>query len=164
MKFIGNFSNWIDPEWVNYIMNNTGMERPGKSVNPDTEEFRKATASGYDLSKTYWHSYDTRSFPFNVTLPFKTDTIEQWWFIKMMPGNFMPIHRDVFLPERKNYTRYWMPLQDYQPGHIFVYDKLFVTDYKAGDMWVYDDPDTLHGACNIGYTPRLTFQCSTYEE
>jgi len=163
MKFIGNFKNWIDPRWVDYIMSNDGVERPGKSENPDTEEFRIASECGYDLTKTYWHSYDSRSFPFKVKLPFQTKGYEQWWFIKMTPGNFMPMHKDVFLPDKTNYIRYWMPLQDYQPGHIFIYDKTFITDYKLGDMWVYDDPNIIHGASNIGYSPRLTFQCATYE-
>jgi hypothetical protein len=56
-----------------------------------------------------------------------------------------------------------MPFQDYKPGHIFMYENQVITNYKAGDVWEYTDSGALHGAANIGHTPRIVLQISTYE-
>jgi hypothetical protein len=146
---------------------NNGTLRPKTTkANPDSPEFRIASAAGYNLENIYWHHYDQDSCPLNISPPIVTDKSVMWWFIKMMPGHFMPMHRDPHITldkEKTNCTRYWMPLQDYSPGHIFIYKETFMTNYKAGDLWAYDDANELHGACNIGYTPRLTFQFTTYD-
>jgi hypothetical protein len=166
MKYIGNFSNWIKTEWVEYLLNNNGTMRPNTAgENPDSEEFRIATSVGYDLSKTWWQHYCKTSCPLQITPPIDTDKEYMWWFIKMIPGNYMPMHRDPHVTEKgkENCTRYWMPLQDYQQGHIFIYNNTFIKDYKAGDLWCYTDANEIHGACNIGYTTRLTFQFTTYD-
>lgn len=164
MIYIGNFANWIKPEWITYLLNNNGTLRPSGGGNPDSEEFRIATSAGYDLTKTYWQHYCDTSCPLEITPPIETDKKILWWFIKMLPGNFMPMHRDphVTEPGYNNCKRYWMPLQDYTPGHIFIYNKEFMVDYKAGDLWMYDDANEIHGAVNIGYTPRLTFQFTEF--
>jgi hypothetical protein len=81
----------------------------------------------------------------------------------MLPGNFMPMHVDPHTLYEKNSCRYWMPLQDWKPGHVFMYENEVITDYKAGDVWMYRESGALHGAANIGYTPRLVLQVSTYE-
>jgi hypothetical protein len=165
MKFIGNFASWINPNWVNYLLTNDGTLRPSGGGNPDSEEFRIATSAGYDLTQTYWQHFDEKSCPLVITPPIDTDKHVMWWFIKMLPGKFMPMHRDPHVTdyEFKNCTRYWMPLQDYSPGHVFIYNKEFIVDYCAGDLWAYDDANEIHGSCNIGYTPRLTFQFTTYD-
>lgn len=164
MKYIGNYSNWIRPEWVDYLLTHNGTPRPSTaSENPDTEEFRIATQVGYDLSQTWWYHYSEKSCPLELIPPIPVDNDYMWWFIKLLPGGMMPVHRDPHVLEKHNVTRYWMPLQDYTPGHMFVYNNLFMTDYKAGDLWCYTDANEIHGCANIGYTPRLTFQFSTYD-
>lgn len=166
MKFIGNFAEWIKPEWIEYLLTNDGSKRPSGGENPDSEEFRIATSVGYDMTKTYWHHYTGIKFPFDVTPPIPTNKEIMWWFIKMTPGQFMPMHRDPHVTaddDKHNCTRYWMPLQDYEPGHVFIYNKDFMVDYKAGDLWTYDTANEIHGAANIGYKPRLTFQFTTYD-
>jgi hypothetical protein len=164
MQFIGNYADWIKPEWVNYLLNNDGTKRPGGGDNPDCEEFRQATSVGYDLTKTYWHHYTNNTFPFDVVPPIQKED-GMWWFIKMNPGNFMPMHRDPHVTQdgKTDCVRYWMPLQDYADGHVFIYKNQLMTDYRAGDLWSYDDANEIHGACNIGFTPRLTFQFTTYK-
>jgi hypothetical protein len=62
----------------------------------------------------------------------------------------------------QNSQRYWMPLQDWESGHIFMYENQVVTGYKMGDVWCYTDSTALHGAANIGYTPRIILQVSTH--
>jgi hypothetical protein len=167
MRYIGNYAHWIKSEWINYLLNNDGTPRPVTSKdNPDSEEFRKASAAGYDLTKTYWWHYCNTSCPLDITIPIETDKEYMWWIIKMTPGQYMPMHRDPHVITdvgKTNCTRYWMPLQDYEPGHIFIYDITFLTNYKAGDLWAYNNADEIHGACNIGYSPRLTFQFTIYD-
>jgi hypothetical protein len=167
MKYMGNYRDWIKEDWIYYLLNNNGTLRPKKSEdNPDSEEFTKASKVGYDLSQTYWQHYCNTSCPLIIDPPIiiKNKKV-MWWFIKMLPGNFMPMHRDPHVTNDNfiNCKRYWMPLQDYEPGHIFIYNKEFMCDYKAGDLWVYDDANEIHGACNIGYGPRLTFQFTVYD-
>ena len=167
MIYVDNYAEWINPEWVEYLMTHDGTKRPGGGHNPSTDEFRHATEVGYDLSKTYWHHYDHDSCPLIVTPPIDTDKDIMWWFIKMIPGQFMPMHKDPHVTtdnDKSDCIRYWMPLQDYAPGHIFVYGDTVITNYKAGDLWYYSDANKIHGACNIGYTPRLTFQFTTYNK
>jgi len=166
MKYIGNFKDWIKQEWVDYLLVHDGTLRPKTaSENPDTEEFRIATSVGYDLTQTWWHHYCNTSCPLLISPPIPTDKEYMWWFIKLLPGGMMPVHRDPHVTEdgKYNVTRYWMPLQDYVPGHVFVYNNIFMTDYKAGDLWAYSDANEIHGACNISYVPRLTFQFTTYD-
>jgi hypothetical protein len=81
----------------------------------------------------------------------------------MMPGNFMPMHKDPHTMYEKNSRRFWMPLQDWAQGHIFVYEDEVITNYKAGDVYMYQDAQALHGAANIGLTPRLVLQFSTHD-
>ena len=161
MQYIGNFKDWINPKWIEYLLNNEGARRPGHAPIPDVEEFRKGPDAGYDLSSTYWHSYDPTNCDLQIPCPLDPNLKMEWWFIKMYPGNFIPMHRDIF--EFDGAKRYWMPLQDYENGHVFIYKDDFIKDYKAGDLWTYDYSNDIHGACNIGYTTRLTFQFTTYE-
>ena len=164
MIYLGNYNNWIQQSWINYLLTHDGTKRPSGGHNPDSEEFRIATAAGYDLTQTYWHHYDQDSCPLNPGTPFDTDKELMWWFIKLTPGKFMPMHRDPHTIEFKNPKRYWMPLQDYHEGHIFMYNNQVLVDYKKGDLYEYPNAQEIHGACNIGYTPRLTFLFTLYDE
>ncbi len=164
MDFVGNYSDWIKQEYIDYMISHDGTKRPSGGRNPDSEEFRKANERGYDLNQTYWYHYESDTFPFDITLPFDSDLKSIWWGIKMNPGNFMPVHRDphTFDPTFYDVNRYWMALQDWEPGHIFMYEKQVLVDYKKGDIFVYPDPQALHCAANIGNNTRLTFHFSTY--
>jgi len=168
MIYIGNYSDWIKQEYIDYIMNNDGVVRPKTSEkNPDTEEFRKAAEVGYDLNSIMWRLYEDKVTPLDIQLPIDTtDKICLWWFIKLLPGNYMPMHRDphVTWEKVKNCNRYWMPLQDYEPGHVFIYKNQMLSDYKKGDLYRYEDSNEIHGAANIGYTPRITFMFSVYDK
>lgn len=163
MKYVGNYKDWIKDEYIDYILNNDGTCRPGGGRNPDTEEFRVATKAGYDLSRTLWHIYEKDTFPFNIEMPFMEGEC-LWWGIKMTPGQYMPMHRDphTYDVPTTHCRRFWMSFADYEPGHIFMHDNQVLTDYKKGDVFEYTDSQLLHGACNIGYTPRITFHFSTF--
>ena len=167
MIFLGNYRDWVKQEYIDYILNNNGVERPKTSKeNPDTEEFRRAKEVGYDLSSIMWRHYEDIVTPLDIKPPFDIGNKKiMWWFIKLLPGNYMPMHRDphVTWEDRKNVERFWMPMQDYEPGHIFIYKDSMLSNYKCGDLYRYDDENAIHGAANIGYTPRITFMFSTYD-
>ena len=162
MQYLGNYADWIKPEWIDYLIANEGWLRPGDGPVSDEEEYRKAAKAGWNTKGGYWHYYNPRCCPLDIPCPIETTGVYEWWFVKFLPGDMMPMHKDVFAFPGQT-KRYWMPLQDYQPGHIFIYEDQLITDYRAGDLWTYDDINALHGACNIGYAPRITFQFTTYE-
>lgn len=166
MNYIGNYSDCIKQEWIDYLLTTDGTPRPATTKeNPDTEEFRIATAAGYDLSATYWYHYTNtnNTFPLTVEIPFDSNKNHIWWFIKMNPGMFMPMHKDPHAVGEPHVKRYWMALQDYQEGHVHINAGHFLSNYKRGDVWEYNNAQAIHGACNIGYTPRLVFNFSTFE-
>jgi hypothetical protein len=166
MEFVGNYNHWIKQEYIDYMMLNTGTPRPGGGRNPDSEEFRKAKEHGYNLDQVYWYIFELDTFPFDITLPFEVDLDSQWWAIKMNPGNFMPVHRDphTYDPTLFDTKRYWMALQDWEPGHIFMYEDKVLANYKKGDVYSYPNAQAVHCACNIGNRTRLTFHFSTYRK
>jgi hypothetical protein len=79
----------------------------------------------------------------------------------MYPGQFTPMHRDPHTIDI-NCKRYWIPLQDYELGHIFIYKDQIITNYKKGDVYTYDDANEIHGAVNLGFTPRVILQITEF--
>lgn len=166
MKYIDNFKDWINPDWVQELLSNRGTGRPAEGQRPDSpemvEEYRKARQAGYKDDDIYFYMFDNKNVSFEIVPPFVNGNYH-WWITKMLPGNFMPIHKDPHTMYQPNSKRYWMPLTDWEPGHIFLYENKVITDYKAGDVWMYEEASAVHGAANIGYTPRLVLQVSTYD-
>lgn len=85
------------------------------------------------------------------------------WYSRFGPGEGVPLHRDSnneFLESPTDtIARYVLFLQDWIPGHIFLYqDKNILTDYKAGDLFLYSDPYEIHAACNLSNSVRITYQ------
>ena len=165
MKYIGNFKNWIDPTWLEEVLANSGTARPKEGKRPDSPEeeleYAKARTAGYKDEDTFFYMFDKNNTSFNIDPPFIQGEFH-WWITKMLPGNFMPVHVDPHTQYQRNSKRYWMPWQDYQPGHLFLYEDTVITNYKAGDVYVYEDSAALHGASNIGHTPRIVLQISSY--
>jgi hypothetical protein len=167
MKFIGNFSDWINPLWVDEILSLRGDGRPMEGQKPNSptmiEEYKKSIEAGYREDVVYFWMFNSKNLSFDPgSLPWTTDNYH-WWVTKMYPGQFMPMHVDPHTTYEKNSKRYWIPLQDWESGHIFMYENKVITDYKKGDVWQYKDSKALHGAANIGHTPRLVLQVSTHE-
>ena len=102
---------------------------------------------------------------FNFELPklTKTRKYNYWWFVILRPGEFQAMHIDPKLTEVRDPLRYTIFLQDWEPGHIFVYDDKILTNYKAGDMYEWNDPMTIHGPANIGFNTRYTFQVTLHD-
>jgi len=166
MKYIGNYSTWIDQFWIDYILSNPGFARPAEGKKPDSPqelaEYQKLRDAGYSDDARYFYMFTQENFPFELVVPF-TDQKYHWWFTKMNPGNFMPMHVDPHTLYQPGSQRFWVALQDWQAGHIMMYENQVITDYKKGDVFVYENANALHGAANIGYVPRIILQVSTYD-
>lgn len=167
MQYIGNYKDWIDPKWVNFLLVERGDGRPKEGQKPDSPEmeleYQKARDAGYKDDEIYFWMFDEKNVNFKLPKPPFVDGNFHWWATKMLPGQFMPMHIDPHTLIENNSKRYWMPLQDWEPGHIFMYKDQVITNYKAGDVWSYEDSNAIHGAANIGYTPRIVLQVSTYD-
>lgn len=166
MRYLGNFKDWVQPHWVQFALTNQGMGRPRDGKKPDSPEeeieYAKARSAGYKDDAVYFWMFDKNTVDFSIPQPPFLDGEFHWWITKMLPGNFMPIHVDPHTLIEKSSERFWIPLQDYEPGHIFLYENRVVTDYKAGDVWQYENSSALHGASNIGYSPRIVLQISSF--
>jgi hypothetical protein len=73
------------------------------------------------------------------------------------------MHIDPHLLDVKNPVRYTLFLQDFEPGHIFVYDDKLMSNYKSGDMYEWSDPMIVHGVTNISYKTRYTLQITLHD-
>ena len=182
MKFIGNYAEWLKPEWVEYVLNNDGHEMPkyefqendllGSIERGERAEFcefqKKYEAVGFKHDSLLYYLFDENNFPFEVTLPpfiqLKEGQGYCWNLFKYKPGNLLPVHSDRVTKFEKNCERYWMSWQDWQDGHILIYEDTMIAPYKAADTYRFTNPFGTHGAANIGLTPRITFQVTIFDE
>ena len=164
MKYIGNYNNWVDPIWKNLLLTTPGKARPRDwppSSIVESDEYSRYQSAGYSLNAVNWWIYELDDLGIDIKPPWTTGRI-QWWFTKLIPGQFMPMHTDPHTHD-SHCKRFWVPLQDYIPGHIFIYKDSMITNYKSGDVYQYDNSIDIHGAANIGYVPRLVLQVTEYE-
>ena len=162
MNYLDN-KNFIKQEWIDEVMFNDGQARPRDwpATNAiESAEYQRASEAGYDLSSVHWWVYEKQDVSFDINLPWINNEYH-WWITKLYPGQFMPVHTDPHTHERPC-KRYWIPMQDYHPGHIFLYKDEVIVNYKKGDVFVYDLETDLHGAANIGHIPRLVLQITEY--
>jgi hypothetical protein len=163
MKYIGNFKSWISSSWRQEILSTTGQARPRDwpPINAvESAEYQKYQEAGYDLSAVNWWVYEEKDVSFKITPPWCSKEIH-WWFTKLLPGQYMPMHVDPHTVS-KPCKRYWMPLQDYYPGHIFVYGDEMINGYKEGDVYMFDREFDIHGSANIGHMPRVMLLITEY--
>ena len=159
MKFVGNYSSWINPVWIEKVLSTTGQARPRDwppAYAVESAEYSKAQQAGYDLSAVNWWVYEQQDLDIDIQPPWVAGE-SSWWITKLMPGQYMPMHSDPFT-HYSECKRYWVPLLDYEPGHLFVYGDTVITNYRAGDVYVYENSTDIHGAANIGHTPRIVLQ------
>ena len=162
MKFLGNF-NFIEDAWIKEVLNKFGQGRPRDwpPINAvESAEYARYKEAGYDLKAVNWWVYEKDNVSFDVNPPFVRGK-HHWWITKLYPGQYMPMHSDPHTHEQPC-RRYWIPLQDYEPGHIFIYKKQMMFDYKEGDVFSYEKSTDEHGAANIGHTPRVILQVTEY--
>ena len=161
MKFVGNWKHQIHPKQRQRVLDNDGQARPRDwppAFAVESDEYKRAKEAGYDLTQVHWWVYEQKDLG-ALILPLENEY--HWWITKLNPGQFMPMHSDPHTHERVC-KRYWIPLQDYQPGHIFIYKDKLIKNYKEYDVFEYEKSTDLHGAANIGHTPRVVLQVTEF--
>lgn len=173
MKLEGNFKDWITPELLNLLMNNDGDITPVYQSTkwrgvPEYDQARiELEQAGYPEGNHYFCQFSKNTEclkEFNIKMPIHIEGTYHWWIIKLKPGQMQPMHFDPHVLNVKNCKRWTMPLLDYVPGHIFVWENKLLSNYKAGDLFLWDDPLCYHGVVNISMKVRLTLQISSYKE
>lgn len=173
MLKVGHISELLDDlSWMDTVreevLSKNGMFRPrdgGKPQGPEGDaEWQKAIDAGYDPNATYFQMFDKNNLESEIPVFHTCGRSRHWWITKMLPGNFMPMHVDPHTKQEKDTDRFWIPLQDWEQGHIFAYEDQIITDYKKGDVYKYDNSQALHGAANIGLTPRIVLQVTLHKE
>ena len=162
MKYVDNFQ-FVKDEWIQELLLNEGQARPRDwppAFAVESAEYARAEAAGYDLNDVHWWVYEWQDVDFEIEPPWVKGEYH-WWITKLYPGQYMPMHTDPHTHEQAC-KRYWMPLQDYHQGHVFIINDKLVTDYKAGDVYEYVHEQDTHGAANIGHVPRLVLQVTEY--
>lgn len=162
MIFLGNY-NFVKDSWIQEILNTEGQARPRDwppAFAVESAEYSRAEQAGYDLSAVHWWVYEKNDVSFDIVPPW-IDREYHWWITKLYPGQFMPVHTDPHTHQRAC-KRYWCPLQDYHPGHIFLYKDSVPVNYKKGDVYEYVQEHDVHGAANIGHVPRIVLQVTEY--
>lgn len=181
MIYIGNYGDWIKPEWVEYILNNDGKEMPRWEfiengileavARGERAEFceyqKKYEDAGYKHDSLLYYIYEKDDLPFELPLPpfIKLEEGQGYYYnlFKYKPGQVLPIHSDNNTEWEKNCKRYWMPWLDYTEGHVFIYESQMVTGYKAGDTYQFPNAFGVHGAANISLTPRILYQITIFD-
>lgn len=87
----------------------------------------------------------------------------------ILPNVILPTHRDTFYTLREQHNvgiencfRYLIFLEDWVFGHYAGFEKRSITNWKAGDVWIFDHQE-LHYAVNASNIPFHSCQVSTFK-
>jgi hypothetical protein len=154
MDLIGNYKDIIQDNWIEFLSTHDGQLLPDR---------RECLLEDFDTQNTQifkswptlptWHKFEIQDLPFTIPWPVSLSDKIDWWAIKQYPGQMIPMHIDANPPE--NTERYILMLQDYEPGHVLIWDGALVSNYKKGDLFKVKDVNSQHGACNISNNIRL---------
>jgi hypothetical protein len=156
MEYIGNYANIVQQDWIDFLMANKGQLLPDRRecLLPEFDDQNvKIFKSWTPMNMPNWWKFEVQDLPFTIPWPVDLGKKVDWWIIKMEPGQCIPLHIDQNPPE--NTLRYILMLQDYEPGHILLWDDSLVRDYKRGDFFKVKDVNSSHGGSNISNTTRL---------
>lgn len=156
MKFIGNYADVIKPEWVEFLLTNKGQLLPDdrECLRPDWHPQNTIMYEKWgETNRAYWYKFETQDMPFTIPWPVELGDKFDWWVVKQLPGQCVPMHYD---PNDETHTvRYVMMLQDYIPGHMLLWNDRLIKDYKVGDLFKIEDVNSWHGSSNISNEPRI---------
>lgn len=134
-------------------------------------EINEWVSKGYDYVKSFSGSmYDNRN-PMPEWVKRFTTVVSQteykdmtFCFYKMKTLEIMPEHVDHFRTYMKitgaqyeDVCRMLVMLEDWKPGHYLEIDGTAITDWIAGDYFIWDS-NVPHAAANIGVDDRYTLQ------
>jgi hypothetical protein len=163
IEYIGNYNFKINTAWVNKMNSTTGEIRPnGRMVATDSvnKQLSDWSNAGYiDASSVQWELF--HDWDFEEKLDFDSIDFCQgkqitWWISKVKPGKCFPMHYDTIKEDLVNPKRYWIALEDYKWGHVFIVGNRVVRDYRAGDVFLFDN--SIHGAANVGLETKFSLQ------
>lgn len=156
MEYIGNYCDLIKDEWIDFLLAHDGQLLPDnrECLLPDFDEQNVAINDSWKSEYRYsWYKFEIADLPFTISWPVAVTEHIDWWVIKQLPGQCIPIHIDQNPPDST--TRYILMLQDYIPGHVLIWNGDLVNNYKKGDIYKMTDVNATHGSSNISNTPRL---------
>jgi hypothetical protein len=156
MKYKGNYKSWIDPQWIDHMSCNSGIVCPDQLVGEQLE-----LEKYQHFSHARWRVYNHTNTDLYLEPPLELNQSWHWWMVRQDSGDSMPVHRDPHAVLEKNVRRFWMPLQDYVRGHVFVYEDSMIVNYTAGDLYEFNNEDAEHFSANLGFEPRYTLMFST---
>lgn len=162
MKYVGNCADWIDDNFVEYLLEPSfGEKTPSTPDHYKDEQYLFWKSRGFPSDKISFTFIYKDHFNYNVSLPEQFSNVREWWFSKLNPGDIVPWHADKFKYNQSNIERYWVSMQDYIPGHIFLYGDRLLMNYKKGDIFLFNNPTVFHGAGNLSFIPKLSLQIVT---
>ena len=159
IKFVKNIENFWKEDLANHK-----FARPVEFV---AENFNH-------LDRTYYNSgFLLQSFnkeipniqDFQLALDVKNTSIS---WLCILPNVILPTHRDTFYTLRQEHAvgieqcfRYLIFLEDWVFGHYVGFENLNITNWKAGDTWMFDSEENHYGV-NASNVPFVTCQVSSY--
>lgn len=181
MIYINNLADKLPEGLINTILENDGdvtpVYQPDKwQGTPEIEAaLKQVEDAGYPALDYHFYQYTETTecmqpfvdkmnwTSFEDILPKPYDQ-HHWWIVKYNPGDMQPMHVDPHVRGVKECLRYTMMLTDFAKGHILTYDDFILSNYCAGDLFLWRDYYCYHGAVNIGYVPRISLQVSFYNK
>lgn len=178
MKYIGNYKEWVDETFTPEVLEMMNNTDGGKTKLHEAGRWVGHPALNQYVEKIkVYDKYKDNTFQqfFNVSKPFKEkplvlpqlpETRNQtfWWVVKLKPGEYQTVHQDPHLYTSVNPKRYTLYLQDWQPGHVFIYKNKTISNYKAGDLFEWDDPLMEHAVANVSCNIRYSLQISMQDK
>jgi hypothetical protein len=186
MNYIGNEAEWVTDDLMNLLTTQQGNPVPIWDPerwhgHPLLDKINALGTAwfGDTIPNQYFYVFNSRTKcmeDYNFELPgiIKKQECILWWFVKLNPGELQLMHYDMHplgvFHQNNNFSkvtssstlvnpkRYTMYLQDWEPGHVFVYDDKMNVNYKKGDIYEWNDPETFHGVVNLSFNPRYTLQ------
>lgn len=87
------------------------------------------------------------------------------WISCMEPGCMVPMHMDTYrIDKMKQYyenkdrvVRCTAHITDPSFGHVFCCEGTYCHDEAKGNVYMWDNPDALHGGCNFGIHKKYLY-------
>lgn len=159
MKYLGNYKSLIQPNVIEHILNNKGEQRPGaEEAESSKKQYDILTQTNAKFEGAHWSFYYNEVGIETLILPIEYTGSVKWWFVKLNPACVFPMHTDTFSDDSATVRRLWIPCQDYISGHVFIYKDTLIKDYRAGDIFEFDDAMAQHGSSNMSVIPKISLQ------
>lgn len=165
--YLGNCSSIIDWDSIITSIENKQPDRIGPpDMREGLEDIKECwEKAGYKHTRyggsVEWSMYfaDTsfdRKIVDNIIKFFDIPHYNDCWISRVMPGHCAAPHVDAMHSDKKVYRMHIYP-QDSQMGHVFYAGDEYITNYKKGDAYLWNDPKAWHGGLNCGLTPKYMF-------